>query len=390
MRRGIVHNADGGPVLGWFSRYRTAREIQEFDAFRSSQRMAYQSSPQPPDPLSGRPDFLAATLSGDDDLPPVEPPSAGFIVQLFVVPALIVAVIVAVYLLFGRLASGEQDWRKQLTDVRSDNPHVRWRGALGLAQMLQVDESADGERLAENRDVAQELAALLTESLAKASTAEDDLKQQEFLARTLGLVDVDDVSVPALSAALQPAEDATVRKNALAALATIANRREQAGHPFDDRLVIDDIIGISEESDAMLRHVATYTLGLFNSPTATQRLEVLIEHADPMTRLNAAVGLARRGSLAGLPVFEAVLSEARSAPAATVEVPTAGQSSEAAAAFEHALMLSNTLKALSELDSRLSDEQRQQFREALGPLAETYPQPQLRIEVQKLLTQWQR
>src|SRR5439155_23866789 len=37
---------------------------------------------------------------GEELLPPVEPPSARFIIQLFVVPALIVALIVAVWLAF--------------------------------------------------------------------------------------------------------------------------------------------------------------------------------------------------------------------------------------------------------------------------------------------------
>jgi hypothetical protein len=40
------------------------------------------------------------------DLPPVEPPTAGFIVQLFVLPAVIVAVVIVVWLLFGKLAAG--------------------------------------------------------------------------------------------------------------------------------------------------------------------------------------------------------------------------------------------------------------------------------------------
>ena len=46
-----------------------------------------------------------------ETLPPVEPPSAKFIVQLFVVPGLIVAAIVGAWLLFGKLASAEQDWQ---------------------------------------------------------------------------------------------------------------------------------------------------------------------------------------------------------------------------------------------------------------------------------------
>lgn len=344
--------------------------------------------PMPPDPLQGRPEFLDnQTLTGYDDLPPVEPPSAGFIVQLFVVPAIIVAVIVGVYLLFGQLASGEQDWRKQLTDIRSDNPHVRWRGALGLAQMLQADATADGQRLAENRDVAAELATLLDDSIGKASAGEDDLKQQEFLARTLGLVDVDDLTIPALRDALQPGEDSTVRKNALASLATIANRRHEQGVPFDDSVVIDDVIAATDEQESMLRHVATYALGLMQSQAASQRLEVLLEHPDRMTQVNAAVGLARHGSTAGLPVFESVLIDAQTADDVVVTAPSAEQTAESAQVFEEALMLSNTLKAISQLSGELSDSQRRQIVQKLNSLANDYPQPQLRVEALELLNQ---
>ena len=60
------------------------------------------------DPRVNRP----AVPAGDDLLPPVEPPSAGFIIQLFVIPALIVVLIVAVWLAFNwlvRTASSPED-----------------------------------------------------------------------------------------------------------------------------------------------------------------------------------------------------------------------------------------------------------------------------------------
>src|SRR5437660_8463498 len=75
-----------------------------------------------------------------EDLPPVQPPSAGFIIQLFVVPGLIVMAIVGVYLLFGKLASGEQDWQSLLVELKHPNEHRRWRGALGLGQVLNADQ----------------------------------------------------------------------------------------------------------------------------------------------------------------------------------------------------------------------------------------------------------
>src|SRR5579872_6845052 len=75
-----------------------------------------------------------------EELPPVQPPSAGFIIQLFVVPGLIVLAIVAVYVFFGKLATGEQDWKSQVIELRHPNEHRRWRGATGLAQILKADQ----------------------------------------------------------------------------------------------------------------------------------------------------------------------------------------------------------------------------------------------------------
>ena len=53
------------------------------------------------------------------DLPPVEPPSAGFVVQLFVIPAVVVVVVIIVWLLFGKLAGGERDAMEYVRQLRS-------------------------------------------------------------------------------------------------------------------------------------------------------------------------------------------------------------------------------------------------------------------------------
>ena len=67
-----------------------------------------------------------------EELPPVTPPSAGFIVQLFLIPALIVMAVVAVWALFGKLADSDNDWKQLATELSSSNEHRRWRAALGL------------------------------------------------------------------------------------------------------------------------------------------------------------------------------------------------------------------------------------------------------------------
>ncbi len=357
--------------------------------------------PTPPDPLAGR-ESEFGELSPDErlpdglgELPPVEPPSAGFIVQLFLVPALIVSVVIGVYLLFGQLASSEQDWRKQLTDIRSDNPHVRWRGALGLAQMLQADATADGVRLVENRDVATEMAGLLQDSLDRASASEDDFKQQEFLTRTLGLIDVHDVTFPVLVSAMNSVEDREVRKNAIASLATAANRLHEQGKSFDEGEIVAEIIAASGDSDSMIRHLATYSLGLFDAPAAEERLEVLLGHGDELTRMNAAIALARLGSLAGMPVFEGVLRSCGSPGAAAESSPSdadvdSTDATEAAARqFESTLKVTNTLKALSALSGQLDTETMERLAALLIPIADDHADALLRVEAQELLMQLQ-
>src|SRR4051794_40116275 len=73
-------------------------------------------------------------------LPPVEPPSGRFIVQLFVVPGLIVLVVVMVLMGLFYLTS-RQSPEYFLRQLDSDNADIRWRGAADLAQILKRPES---------------------------------------------------------------------------------------------------------------------------------------------------------------------------------------------------------------------------------------------------------
>ena len=73
-------------------------------------------------PPSGDP-FANPSLGHDKppalpELPPVEAPSAGFVVQLFVIPAAVVVVVVIVWLLFGKLAGGERDAMEYVRQLR--------------------------------------------------------------------------------------------------------------------------------------------------------------------------------------------------------------------------------------------------------------------------------
>ena len=97
-------------------------------------------------------------MSSDELLPPVEPPSAGFLLQLFVVPAVIVAGVVLVWFVIESLArGGEQDPEAIVAALRS--PTQGFQQAKDLADMLRVPERYP--ELKVNRDLAKKLGELV-------------------------------------------------------------------------------------------------------------------------------------------------------------------------------------------------------------------------------------
>jgi HEAT repeat protein len=303
-----------------------------------------------------------------DDLPPVQPPSAGFIVQLFVVPALIVLAVVVVWALFGRLAAGEQDWQRLVQDLQSPNPHVHRRAMFGLAQVLDNDQRQKdrGQRLAANRQIATALAEQFGKSLATSGQDEESLSLQVYLSRALGLLDVPDATVPVLAQALEPQRDVEVRKGAVTSLALIAGRALDRGEPLGEDAV-EALIELSQDGDPTLRRAAGFALGLTPSPASEERLKVLLEDGDHMTAVNAAVGLARQKSTAGFQVFLQALSSKLDGVEPAVQQETV-------------LIQKNVLKAVAELGPQFNAEERSQLRTAITPLANDHPEPRIRIE----------
>jgi hypothetical protein len=78
----------------------------------------------------------------DAGLPPVQPPSARFIGQLFVIPGLIVLVIVGLCLFSNVLFKKQRGPGYFLQQLDSSNLDIRWRGASDLAQILKRPEPA--------------------------------------------------------------------------------------------------------------------------------------------------------------------------------------------------------------------------------------------------------
>ncbi|MEZ5944631.1 MAG: HEAT repeat domain-containing protein [Planctomycetaceae bacterium] len=307
-----------------------------------------------------------------EDLPPVEPPSAGFIVQLFVVPAIIVLAVCGVYFLFARAASTEHDWRQLVADVKSENPHVRWRAALGLAQALEADARRQQNRtepldagvvpLAENTEVAKALAEMYGDLAQLESASEEQSNQIDFLSKALGLVDVDEVALPALRDGLDESHTEEVRRHSMTGLVMIAGRRFEKGTPLANAELEGQILELSRQPEPLVRHQTAFLLGLMPSDAALERIHELLDDGDQITQVNAAVALARNDSLDGFSVFEDVLSDAVDWKLDPAQVEGEDQQN---AYFERGLMLDNSVRALAQLAPKLSDEQKASLVKAL-------------------------
>ncbi len=323
---------------------------------------------------------LPLASSRPEELPPIEPPSAKFIVQLFVVPGLIVAIIVGAWFLFGKLASSEQDWQSLVQDIRSGNEHRRGRGAMGLAQLLNAEQlrNDDGPRLATNRQVAQELSSFTAGLLKSDSHDEASLNQQQFLVLALGRLDVPDVVLPVLRDAMQQQHSLEVRNAALLAVAMIAERAAARGAGLSGDEIVDDVVTLSRDNDARLRLLAAATLGSFPAKVTKQPLLVLLADEDADTRANAAIAFTRQKSLDGLPILREILvtgAALRTAPEKTTSSIKA---------------TSNALKAVGELSSQLDIATRSEIIRDVEAISNGYPEARVRLDAAQALTKLRR
>lgn len=243
----------------------------------------------------------SAPTRGEELLPPVEEPNAGFIVQLFILPALIVVVIVVIWLLFNWLVHRTATHPKDLIQgLREGASVARWQRASELADLLRNDRFADFRRDGES---AGELARILEREIDSAEERggmEDEaVTLRLFLARALGEFEVDegiDVLLQAAVLERDPKEN-LVRQRALEAIAVRAYNLSQLdpprrlSHPELDATLAK----LADDADPLIRKRAVYALGKLATPGAFEILAVKVDDPDPDTRFNAAIALAHAG-----------------------------------------------------------------------------------------------
>jgi len=251
----------------------------------------------------------------DDLLPPVEAPNAGFILQLFVIPLIIVAIIILVFFFLNHMAHMGSSLNGTVRKLKKGDD-AAWQQAVNLTHMMRDPKN---EHLKHNSSLCLDLADVLKGSIREASTQEHKIKLRIFLCKLLGEFLVDD-GLPALKMAAETERDGgeiepydpktqrtlreiDVRRTALEAIALLMQnvgiekfRQDSDLHEILFSATLES--GDPQRDEHLRRKVrsaATFALGVLGGQEALDRLELLLGDPFANARYNAAIGLARHG-----------------------------------------------------------------------------------------------
>jgi HEAT repeat protein len=245
------------------------------------------------------------SLSPDDALPPVEPPSAGFLVQLFVIPGVIVAIIVVVWLLFHWLAHMGNDPRVYISKLRG-NAETRWQAASNLAGSMQGEA---GKEIKGDAKVAADLAAILEEEITAGSMDEKPLNMRMYLCFALGEFHVPTPLPTLIKAASTQRDDReiNVRRAAVYGLAVLISNLKDTSLAAKYPELVPTLLAASKSDNDNLRTEAAFALCQVDDPAATERLKGMLDDPHADARFNAAGFFARHGDDVALPVIMEML-----------------------------------------------------------------------------------
>jgi HEAT repeat protein len=321
--------------------------------------------------------------SNDELLPPVEPPSAGFIIQLFVIPAVIVAAVVLLWLLVESLArGGEQNPDEILKGLRSSN-QARFQRAKDLADMLRQPERYP--KLKTSSELSQKLGVYLDELVEAGSDAESEVSMRYFLCSALGEFRVAD-GLPALVNAAQNDPERDVRRKAINAIAVLAGSLEALKPPqtIESEELVEALLQLADDQDELIRSETAFAIGVLAAqPKADPRLAATLQELADDTytdaRFNAAIGLANLGHARAATAVAEMLDPAsieaslRGEQAMTEQVTAEDLRKQKA--YKRNMILHNAVKAANRLaaNSSISSADRATVAAALAKFIELAP-----------------
>ncbi|HBU38311.1 MAG TPA: hypothetical protein DEB70_10975 [Planctomycetaceae bacterium] len=243
-------------------------------------------------------------MNPDDSLPPVEPPSAAFLVQLFLIPGIIVAIIVCVWLAFHWLAHLGNDPQAYVRTLRRAN-EGRWQAALNLANDLR---GPNGSGLKSDVKLASELGSILDDEVGSGRTGEQSETLRLYLCRALGEFTVPEAA-PALVRRVNENDDDSITQAAIEALAVLATNLQIASKSFENQDdVVAAVLATTTSTNSRVRDACGFTLGVLGGEKSIEGLLRLMGDPSTDVRSNAALGLARLGQTEAYETLSEMLS----------------------------------------------------------------------------------
>lgn len=217
---------------------------------------------------------------------PLYAPESGFSLfwKLFIVPALIVAVALGIFLLGTIAIQHPKSAEQYLQELKSDSTNKRWQAAFELSRIL-----SQGEKLPVNEGIRSQLVQVFTES------KKDDPRIRQYLALVLGHLK-EKSAVPALSEAVKD-ESNDVKIYSLWALGNI---EEEAGGAA--------ALEALSESDLGVQRMAVGALSALRYKPARAALAKNLDNPSQALRYDSAVALARLKDERAVPTLLEMLS----------------------------------------------------------------------------------
>ena len=206
--------------------------------------------------------------------------------QFVVFPLGVVLVGVAVFLLFGAIASEEHSMNEYVQDIRTGSRQRRWQAAYQLSQSLNRGEAKG------NRDIQLQVEQLYRDSKT------DDPQVRRYLSMVLGKLG-GKTATPLLIEGLRDA-DIQSRLFALLALGELRDIR-----------ALPHVTALLDDPESDMRKTAAYVLGQLGDRRAISPLTRAMQDETPDVRWNAAVALARMGDRASSPVLLEMMDRSR-------------------------------------------------------------------------------
>lgn len=218
------------------------------------------------------------------DVPKESPKTILFQFVLF--PLGVVAIAVAIFFLFGKLASDEQTVPDYLHEVQSGGRRERWQAAYQLSQLI-------------NAGAAKKYPNLVNDVIRVYDGAKnDDPRIRQYLSMVLGNLG-DRRATPLLIDALR---DRAPETRIYAALAL-----GRLGDPS----AVPSLLDVFSTDERDVRKAAAYALGETRDPRALPMLVAALADPIPDVRYNAAIAVSRYGDSRSIGVLREMLDRPR-------------------------------------------------------------------------------